>query len=1815
MKINLIKYTKSSKILTISFIVLFLTSVFLMISPLNVNVKSNERIIQPKVAGGIWTVDDDGSANFNTIQDAINSATSEDTILVYPGTYIENIIVDKPLNIKSQKGPEFTIVKAAESTIHVFNVTANYVIIDGFTIKDTTGGYTDKISGIYLKGHHCRVSNNTIENHYYGIYEYSSPNTIVDNAISLNTYGIYLGGYGYNYVANNTITNNNYAGISIRGRYNKIINNSLLGNVNSIISDRMTYSEIKNNSFSRGRGGQEHIVLGYKSNENTIMNNIFLDTNAIRLSENSNNNLITQNTIIGPDYWTPYGIFLDHSSNNIISDNILENSKFIIQGNDLFHYNTHTIEGNIMDGDPLYYYKDISDLEVPEDASQVILANCNNMLVENIKSSYGIEVYYTNNSKISNNYCLISLLYSYNNIITNNTVSSQSFQYSTNNRIYLNNFIDNKRFYYESNNIWNSFKTLTYTYKGTSYTNYLGNYWDDYTGNDVDGDGIGDSPYSIDGDSDNYPLMEPLENYFLVLPSENQPPTLSNGYVDQPSGSTSTTFNYYVAYTDPDGDAPIMKYVYLDGSPYKMTEISGNYVSGATFRYSTTLSTGSHNFYFDFDDGHGHSTRFPTFETINEPYVNLDESGLVFGTAGGLLTLDPQFAWDFASDSVIDQVCEGLYAYDLSDPNLAIIPNLAAANGTWSSDKLNYTVPLREDVIFHDGTPFNASAVKWSFDRLNYFLNVDVGKTIFEELYVYKGEPIINRIEVINDYTVRFVLNEPYVPFQALLCFSGSYILSPASTPEKQYIDTTTGDLVGTGPFVYDGYTPDVEVRFHAFEDYWAGAPDIKTLVFSIIPDANERNQALLAGNIDLITDPSFSMLDTFEADPDITVVEAEQDLTIFYLGMNNKQINKTMRQAISFALDYDFIIEEIMRGQSARMKSPIPEGILYANWGFDVATMNVPEARIRLVNGGVCNFDVDDDAQWLDAALNNPLATYNYTYNLGNYARENIGLLLHDNLAKIGIKVELKGMNWYDYVDRLYNFSDGHNKLQLYLIGWIADYIDPSNYINPLFSNTSESNTAQVNDPKLQGWMEQALTEFDSTIRKQLYDQIQQYIVEDLMPWAFCYVEINRDAYRSDIIGFQSNPMGRVRFYGVTRLGLNQPPTCVIELQKGGVEISEINVGEFFDIYVGNSTDDIGIEEIRFSSDDEQDGIATGEWTEWYNWDITSGDWNADTKIKRWSFDTLSEKEVWVEINDSEGESDYCHKNIFNIPGYAIIVAGARKEWSIIPWDEYNPILFDDYAINYAAETSYKVLRNLGFDDDHIYYLNSRGSKDIDGDNENEVDASCTPANFENSINEVKNKIKNCPTIPIVIYFVGHGLVEQFLCDPKISDMELISIDLSVMLDQFSPETPILISMDCCYSESFITIESIADTQTISNPSYPKRIIITSELENKELYPLRMLHYNYRLWNNLNKGLNVKEAFITDINEEDINHMRLDDNGDRIGSPPNNLGEDGIVAQNMKIGIPNSEDFQINPWEYILLASPGELRVYDSQNRVSGLVNGEIKTEIPDSIYDDEYKIVVIFNAYDSYYYEVVGTEVGAYGLSIASIDCGKIVTFTASDIPISEESTHQYNVDWAVLSQGEESVNVKVDSDGDGIFEQIITADNDLTFDEFQLQTETIVDFDPDTLNLKSKGKWVTVYIELPVGFDVNEINITTITLNGEISAELKPTEIGDYDGDGIPDLMVKLNRTAVQNILEVGGNVEIIISGRLIDKRLFEGKDIIKVIDKGNGKIKGNIESGYLEGYYITSGYSVEWILILLLGFFGIGLIIIKERKIIF
>ena len=561
---------------------------------------------------------------------------------------------------------------------------------------------------------------------------------------------------------------------------------------------------------------------------------------------------------------------------------------------------------------------------------------------------------------------------------------------------------------------------------------------------------------------------------------------------------------------------------------------------------------------------------------------------LVFGTMYLPVDLDPMVSWDSASGDVIDQVAEGLFAYNLSDPVLAIIPRLATAAGVWSGDNLNYTVTLRDDVTFHDGTAFNASAVQWNWERMAWCLNstgtnMD-GVTQIAELYEWpNGEDIVNHTVVESEFEITFVLNKPYAPFQALLCFSGSYIQSPASTPQDEYLITASDDLVGTGPWVYDSYEAGVEVLMHAYLDYYGGwtHTDIRTLVFSGITDSNARNLALLSQDIQFLDDPHPSFHAQFAADSGTTMIgddlaEERQSLSTQYMGMNNNKINVSYRRVISHAVDYAYITDEIQEGTAKRLESPIPEGITYGDWSSDEPLYNVTQARMEMQamgygfsgNGTTLGWkwwnsslptveaipwnltDISADNDWTYAATHGrAAASFSYSYNVGNQMREDMLALLMRDMPRVGITVIGYGMTWSEVIYRLYEVGNlDRNDLELWWIGWGPDYNDPSNFINPLFTNRSvASNGAQYNgylsaiedgrDPMLQNdnvqlLMEAGLAETNPTTREAIYVRIQELLVERDMPWLFGYSSKVFDAYVSELKGFETNTMGKIWFY-----------------------------------------------------------------------------------------------------------------------------------------------------------------------------------------------------------------------------------------------------------------------------------------------------------------------------------------------------------------------------------------------------------------------------------------------------------------------------------------------------------------------------------------------------------------------------------------------------------------------------------------------------------------------------------------------------------
>jgi parallel beta-helix repeat protein len=484
-------------------------------------------------------VDDDGGADYVTIQEAINNASAGDTVYVYEGHYYENIVVNKSISLTGEDRDNTIIDGVTSGDVVIIEV--NSVNISGFGVWNS--GFTEN-GGIILDSvGYCNIFDNRFLNNHYGIkLTYSSNNNISNNHITDNWQGIYVQQFGNNDITGNTIIFNSYLGIHLR--YSP--NNYLAGNdiqSNDYGGIRLVSSsnnDITNNILINNYGG---IELFPSSNSNHITSNEISEhgNNGVFITSSSNNNIINDNELQnnnlgilaydndGNTYtgnsFAPnkqVSIMLVSSTDSKISTNSMVQSGVYLYGDLLEHWNTHDIDTeNTVNGKPVYYWKDRSDGTLDMDAGQVILANCNNVQVQNQdidNTSIGILMGFSSNCNISVNSLSSNLIglyvaYSSENILTYNNFSlNDNGVYlekdSDNNLIYHNNFIDNINQSYDNcTNSWDN----GYPSGGNYWSNYTG--LDEYSGPDQDqqeSDGIGDTPYYFEQSSqDNYPLIEP----------------------------------------------------------------------------------------------------------------------------------------------------------------------------------------------------------------------------------------------------------------------------------------------------------------------------------------------------------------------------------------------------------------------------------------------------------------------------------------------------------------------------------------------------------------------------------------------------------------------------------------------------------------------------------------------------------------------------------------------------------------------------------------------------------------------------------------------------------------------------------------------------------------------------------------------------------------------------------------------------------------------------------------------------------------------------------------------------------------------------------------------------------------------------------------------------------------------------------------------------------------------------------------------------------------------------------------------------------
>jgi dipeptide transport system substrate-binding protein len=301
-----------------------------------------------------------------------------------------------------------------------------------------------------------------------------------------------------------------------------------------------------------------------------------------------------------------------------------------------------------------------------------------------------------------------------------------------------------------------------------------------------------------------------------------------------------------------------------------------------------------------------------------------------------------------------------------------IVPGLAES---WevSEDGTQYTFKLREGVTFHSNDQFepsrefNADDVIFSFDRQGNEENPYNGYSggTWEYFNAMSMPDLIESIEKVDEYTVRFNLTRPEAPFIANMAMDFASILSKEYADQLQEAGTPemlNQAPIGTGPFEFVGYQKDAVIRYQANEDYWKGAAPIDNLVFAITPDASVRYQKLQAGECHVMPYPNPADLDAMESDESVNLM-SQEGLNVGYLAYNTQvaPFDKVeVRKALNMAIDKQAIIDVVFQGAGTAAKNPIPPTIWSYNDAVEDDEYDPEAAQAMLEEAGVSDLSME---------------------------------------------------------------------------------------------------------------------------------------------------------------------------------------------------------------------------------------------------------------------------------------------------------------------------------------------------------------------------------------------------------------------------------------------------------------------------------------------------------------------------------------------------------------------------------------------------------------------------------------------------------------------------------------------------------------------------------------------------------------------------------------------------------------------------------------------------------------------------------------
>jgi oligopeptide transport system substrate-binding protein len=475
----------------------------------------------------------------------------------------------------------------------------------------------------------------------------------------------------------------------------------------------------------------------------------------------------------------------------------------------------------------------------------------------------------------------------------------------------------------------------------------------------------------------------------------------------------------------------------------------------------------------------------------------------------GPITLDPAISADMSSHTYVMQIFSGLVRLD---HELNIVPDIAES---WekSPDGKTYTFQLRQGVKLHNGREVKAGDFKYSWERA---CNPDTGSGTAA---TYLGDIVgakdvlagnateISGVEVIGDYTLRVTIDAPKAYFLNKLAYPTAFLVDKANVESGQYWWLEPN---GTGPFTLREWTLGRQLVLQRSEIYYGEPAKSQRVIFSLL--AADPMALYETGQIDVA--PVFvNYIDQVndETNPLHQELAVTPELSLYYIGFNTVRPpfdDIDVRRAFCLAIDKELIVDVILREMVSEAGGILPPGLPGYNEALEGMGYDVEQAEALIAA-----------SKYGHASNLPPIALTVDGY--GNSIPAYLGAIIQQWQENLGVEVSVRQLETENF---LYNLKE--EKDEMFMLGWIADYPDPHNFLDILFHTGSENNVFEYSNPTVDALLDQAAIEQDGTVRLTMYQQAEQLVVDDA-PCLPLFHGANYIVVRPYVKGYELNLLG----------------------------------------------------------------------------------------------------------------------------------------------------------------------------------------------------------------------------------------------------------------------------------------------------------------------------------------------------------------------------------------------------------------------------------------------------------------------------------------------------------------------------------------------------------------------------------------------------------------------------------------------------------------------------------------------------------------